>query len=99
MDASGAVLGRVNLADVADGEASLGYRVAEHAAAGGVATSAVRETLGVAAALGLRRVTAMTTVTNVASQTVLTRNGFVPCAGEPAELDGQPAVHYERLAP
>ncbi|WP_031512823.1 GNAT family N-acetyltransferase, partial [Streptomyces sp. NRRL F-5123] len=34
----GEVLGRVNLVDVADGEAELGYRIAERAAGRGLAT-------------------------------------------------------------
>ncbi len=39
----GSVLGRFNLYDIGEGSAALGYRVAEHVAGRGVATSAVRE--------------------------------------------------------
>lgn len=41
-DDDGAVLGRINLADVADGSAELGYRIAERATGRGLATSGVR---------------------------------------------------------
>ncbi|WP_405736473.1 GNAT family N-acetyltransferase [Streptomyces sp. NBC_01537] len=44
--AAGEVLGRINLVDVADGAAELGYRIAERAAGQGLATSAVREMCG-----------------------------------------------------
>jgi ribosomal-protein-alanine N-acetyltransferase len=47
--AAGEVLGRVNMVDVADGGAELGYRIAERAAGRGLATSAVREVCGLAA--------------------------------------------------
>jgi ribosomal-protein-alanine N-acetyltransferase len=39
---AGEVLGRVNLVDVADGGAELGYRIAERAAGRGLATSAAK---------------------------------------------------------
>lgn len=63
VDGEGAVVGRVNLVDVADGEAELGYRVAESAAGRGLATSAVRQVCGLAGgAYGLRALRAATDV-------------------------------------
>jgi ribosomal-protein-alanine N-acetyltransferase len=79
VDDDGSVLGRFNLIIEADGTAELGYRVAERAAGQGVATAAVRELSRLAAArYGLRTQRAATYHANVASQRVLTNNGFVP---------------------
>ncbi|MDI3403744.1 GNAT family N-acetyltransferase [Streptomyces cavernicola] len=95
VDQDGSVLGRVNLVDVADGTASLGYRIAERAAGRGLATSAVRRVLALAAdTYGLRTLLAETTVANAGSQAVLTRTGFVP-AGE-TTLDGMPGLQFTR---
>ncbi len=56
----GEVLGRFNLVDVADGEAELGYRVAQRAAGRGVATDGVRRVAALARqAYGLCRLTAV----------------------------------------
>ncbi|MEV7171961.1 GNAT family N-acetyltransferase [Streptomyces sp. NPDC093224] len=93
--ADGEVLGRVNLIDIANGSAELGFRVAREAAGRGLATSAVRQVLVLAAeGYGLRSLRAAATVDNLGSRTVLVRNGFLP-AGETV-LDGRPAVRYER---
>ncbi|MEU8924508.1 GNAT family N-acetyltransferase [Kitasatospora sp. NPDC048545] len=76
-DADGELVGRVNLVDIADGGAELGYRVAESAGGRGIATAAVAEVCRLAAGpYGLRFLTAATTVDNAASQAVLARNGF-----------------------
>ncbi|MFF1465636.1 GNAT family N-acetyltransferase [Streptomyces sp. NPDC058330] len=94
-DTSGAVLGRVNLVDVADGSAELGYRIAERAAGQGLATSAVREVCGLARSrYGLRSLRAVTTVDNPASQAVLGRAGFVVGGG--TTLGGRPGLRYAR---
>lgn len=78
VDAEGAVVGRVNLVDVAEGEAELGYRIAESAAGRGLATSAVRQLCGVAAAeYGLTALRAATDAGNAGSRAVLVRAGFV----------------------
>ncbi|WP_431905681.1 GNAT family N-acetyltransferase [Micromonospora carbonacea] len=59
VDDDGAVLGRFNLVDVADGSAELGFRVAERACGRGVATDGVRRVIGPARdAHGLRRLVA-----------------------------------------
>ncbi len=78
VDTEGAILGRVNLIDVADGEAELGYRIAKSASGRGLATAAVRQVCALAAdPYGLTALRAVTTSDNPASQAVLTRTGFV----------------------
>ncbi|MEU5958534.1 GNAT family N-acetyltransferase [Streptomyces sp. NPDC047525] len=97
VDGEGAVLGRVNLVDVADGEAELGYRIAESAAGRGLATGAVRRLCGVAAAeYGLTALRAATDAGNAGSRAVLVRAGFV-VVGEGSSLDGGGVeVRYRR---
>ncbi|MFF8957528.1 GNAT family N-acetyltransferase [Streptomyces sp. NPDC014894] len=100
VDASGTLLGRVNLiADAeAAGRAELGYRIGERAAGRGVATAAVAEVCRLAAsAYGLTALTAVTTRDNLASATVLERNGFAAVAD--IELVGRPGIRYERPLP
>ncbi|MEU9704371.1 GNAT family N-acetyltransferase [Streptomyces sp. NPDC047981] len=90
----GEVLGRFNLVDLADGGADLGYRVAEKATRRGVASSGVRELCRLAVEeYGLSRLTAVTTVDNTASRSVLTRLGFGAVGS--VTLDGKPGVAYE----
>ena len=77
VDVSGAVVGRVNLVDIENGSAELGYRIAEKAAGRGLATAAVHAIVGLAASqYGLTTLRAGTSARNVASQTVLERAGF-----------------------
>ncbi|MFD8983842.1 GNAT family N-acetyltransferase [Streptomyces sp. NPDC059564] len=93
--AEGEVLGRVNLVDVADGGAELGYRIAERAAGRGLATSAVRDVCGLAAdRYGLTSLRAATTLDNAASRAVLARAGF-NVTGE-TRLSGRPGLTYLR---
>ncbi|MFB7222053.1 GNAT family N-acetyltransferase [Streptomyces sp. NPDC056227] len=95
VNSSGAVLGRVNLVDVADGSAELGYRIAEKSAGQGLATAAVREICARAAAeYGLTALRAVTTLDNAGSRAVLARTGFIP-TGE-VRLDGRPGLRYVR---
>ncbi|MFG2332451.1 GNAT family N-acetyltransferase [Streptomyces sp. NPDC048604] len=92
----GEVLGRVNLVDVEDGSAELGYRIAEKAAGRGLATAAVRRLAELArASYGLTRLTARTTLDNPGSRAVLTRTGFVSTGD--LVLDGSPGTSYELL--
>jgi ribosomal-protein-alanine N-acetyltransferase len=87
-----------DLYDFQDGTANLGYRVAQHVAGRGVATSNVRE-LGRLAATrhGLCTLRAATDHANAASQKVLTKAGFVPLGpAEPADLGGKPGTWYQR---
>ncbi|MCP3820492.1 GNAT family N-acetyltransferase [Streptomyces sp. A3M-1-3] len=89
----GEVLGRVNLIDVADGSAELGYRIAERAARQGLATAAVREICALAAAeYGLTVLRAATTLDNAGSQAVPARVGFAPTGD--VLLGGRPGIRY-----
>ncbi|MET9882117.1 GNAT family N-acetyltransferase [Streptomyces sp. NPDC006430] len=93
LDEQGELTGRVNLVDVAEGAAELGYRIAEHAAGRGTATAAVEEVRRLAAtAYGLRALTAVTTLDNPASMAVLRRNGFL-VVGD-VDIDGCPGLRY-----
>ncbi|WP_406481580.1 GNAT family N-acetyltransferase [Streptomyces sp. NBC_01615] len=95
VDDSGAVLGRVNLVDVADGSAELGYRIAERAAGRGLATAAVRELCALAVSeYGLSTLRAITTVDNAGSRAVLARTGFRP-TGE-IRINGRPGLRFVR---
>jgi [ribosomal protein S5]-alanine N-acetyltransferase len=85
------VLGRFNLVDIEHGVATLGYRMAEHAAGRGLATAAVRELAGRAPGeYGLHTLRAAVADANIASQRVLLKAGFVvtgPAA--PEEIGGR----------
>ena len=89
----GEVMGRVNLTEVAEGSAELGYRIAQKAAGQGLATAAVRKVRALAATeYGLSRLRARVTLDNPASRKVLEHNGFV--AGGSLTLNGKPARSY-----
>ncbi|CAM5308111.1 N-acetyltransferase [Streptomyces avidinii] len=91
----GELAGRVNLVDVEDGVAELGYRIGERAAGRGMATAAVAEVCRLAAPrYGLRALRAVTTLDNAASATVLTRSGFEVVGG--LTLDGRPGLRYRK---
>jgi [ribosomal protein S5]-alanine N-acetyltransferase len=93
VNSDGEVLGRINLVDVADGSAELGYRIAEKAAGQGLATTAVRQIRALAVAeYGLTTLRAATTLDNNGSRAVLARTGFVP-TGETL-LGGRPGTSY-----
>ncbi|WP_050371039.1 GNAT family N-acetyltransferase [Streptomyces acidiscabies] len=75
---AGEVVGRVNLVDVQDGVAELGYRVGERWGGQGVASWGVGEVCRVAReTYALRGLFAGAAVGNVRSRRVLERNGFV----------------------
>ncbi|WP_433795917.1 GNAT family N-acetyltransferase [Actinoplanes sp. CA-252034] len=87
VDEDGAVLGRFNLFDVAEGSAELGYRVAEHATGRGLAKLGVRRVIDLARHdYGLTRLTAGAGRDNTASLAVLRATGFV--AVGPSERGG-----------
>jgi len=89
----GEVVGRVNLFEVAEESAELGYRIAQKAAGQGLATAAVSEMCERAAAhYGLTRLRAKVKTDNPASRKVLEHNGFV-AVGE-LTLNGKPAISY-----
>jgi [ribosomal protein S5]-alanine N-acetyltransferase len=98
VDGDGLVLGRFNLIFVGDGTAKLGYRVAQDVAGRGVATATVLELCGLAATRhGLHTLRAATSSTNIGSQRVLTKAGFVPVGpADPADLGGKEGTWYER---
>jgi [ribosomal protein S5]-alanine N-acetyltransferase len=86
LDDSGAVVGRVNLMDLENGSAELGYRIAEKATGKGLASAAVRAIAEIAAAeYGLTSLRAGTSVKNLASQGVLERTGFRQVSDDGAE--------------
>ncbi len=91
----GEVLGRVNLIQVVDGCAELGFRVAQKAAGQGLATAAVHQVSALARAeYGLTALRARATLDNRGSRAVLARTGFQP-VGE-ILLNGRPALSYIR---
>ncbi|GHH38806.1 hypothetical protein GCM10018773_17570 [Streptomyces candidus] len=95
VDENGEVLGRFNLVDIADGEAEIGYRLAEKATGRGLATSAVLELCALAAdRYGIHTLRAETTLDNAASRAVLARTGFVPTGT--ADFAGSPGLTYVR---
>lgn len=100
-DDADAIVGRVNLMDIEDGTADVGYRIAEAATGQGHARAAVQLVLAEATKAGVRVVHGMTTAENLASRRVLEACGFDEVAGAPAQVEGhggllQDAVHYER---
>ena len=96
VEPSGAVVGRVNLIDVADGSAELGYRIAERVTGRGVATNAVAQVCELAATeYGLTSLRATTSVENAASQAVLLRNGFL-LVGPVTLEEGRPGLAFVR---
>ncbi len=95
LDEEGELIGRINLVDVAQGSAELGYRIGESAAGRGVATAAVRQMCRLAGTTyGLVALTARATLDNRASRTVLERNGFT--ATGTLTLNGRPGARYRR---
>jgi ribosomal-protein-alanine N-acetyltransferase len=94
----GSVMGRFNLVDIEDRTAELGYRVAQHVAGRGVATTTVRELCRLAMSRhGLRSLRAATTHGNAASRRVLTKAGFVLVGpADPAHLSGKEGSWYQR---
>jgi [ribosomal protein S5]-alanine N-acetyltransferase len=98
VDEEGSILGRFNLFFTGEGAAELGYRVAQGVSGHGVATATVRELCRLAVdGLGLRTLKAATSSTNVASQKVLTKSGFIPVGpADPADIGGKPGAWYQR---
>ncbi|WP_210588260.1 GNAT family N-acetyltransferase [Streptomyces sp. GESEQ-35] len=95
LDDAGLLVGRVNLVDVADASAELGYRIGERAAGKGMATAAVAEVCHLACTTyGLTSLVAITTLDNFASRTVLERNSFT--AVENITVDARPGIRYRR---
>lgn len=91
------VVGRINLYDLDDGVANVGYRVAERVSGRGVASAALRDLCRLARdEHGLRLLRAATSDANVASQRVLEKAGFCrTVAADPAEIGGKQGWWYE----
>lgn len=81
------LLARVNLVDIADDRAEVGYRVARAATGRGIATAGVTALLATARDLGLNQVRASTSTKNEASARVLVRCGFVRAGLRPAAME------------
>lgn len=75
-DQAAEVVARANLVDIAEGRASLGYRVAESHSGRGIATASVGDLLSSAPRWGISRVCAVTSSFNAGSTRVLERCGF-----------------------
>lgn len=89
----GEVVGRVNLYNVADGAAEIGYRIAQKAAGHGLATEGVRRARELGATVyGLTSLRARVTLDNPASRKALERNGFAATGA--LTLNGKPAMSY-----
>ena len=91
LDESGRAAGRITLNDIIRGpfqSCHLGYWLSASENGHGLATSAVRDIIGVAfGELGLHRIQAATLLHNIRSQRVLERNGFVRFGVAPAYLN------------
>tara|TARA_R110001606_G_scaffold390602_1_gene557713 strand:+ start:358 stop:879 length:522 start_codon:yes stop_codon:yes gene_type:complete len=79
IDDSGEIAGRINLTDInlVLSEAYLGYRLGEKFTGRGIAKQAVEQIIQQANELKLHKLIAFASVDNIASQKVLTYNGFV----------------------
>lgn len=90
----GAIAGRVNLVNISNGEAEIGYRVGRDFAGRGLATEAVRRACHLAGTeYGLRRLRAETDVDNHGSRKVLLRNGFRLV--DESSADGRPGLVFQ----
>ena len=95
VESDGSIVGRLNLFEVREGTADLGYRIAERASGAGVATEFVRRVCSMAANdYGLTALHASARTENVGSRKVLERTGFV-AIGE-VTLSGRPGIRYRR---
>jgi ribosomal-protein-alanine N-acetyltransferase len=91
----GEVVGRVNLTEIVDGCAELGFRIAENETGRGFATAGVNQVLVLASMeYGLTRLRARATDDNHASRAVLARTGFTETGA--ILLNGRPGTGYSR---
>lgn len=70
------LVGRINLRDIRNGKANLGYRICQSASGIGIATLAVDKIVNIAPQLAIKRINAVVSETNPASEKVLLKNGF-----------------------
>lgn len=100
-DKHDSILGRMNVVDIEEsqGIGHLGYRVGKLYAGKGIASEALTQLLDNILEEGvIKQLNGKTTITNIASQRVLDKNGFVQLgrSDESIELNGQNLkfVHY-----
>lgn len=91
----GTIAGRVNLIEIGNREAELGYRVGQDFTGRGVATRAVDQACHLARTKGLTRLRATVPTDNRASRAVLLRNGFNVTGA--TTVDGRPAQDFRRV--
>lgn len=72
------LVGRINLANINQGKAFLGYRLGKQWAKKGLAKKGVKLMIEQARSLKLTRLVALASVSNIASQKVLASQGFKP---------------------
>jgi ribosomal-protein-alanine N-acetyltransferase len=97
-DETGAIVGRFNLVDVADGSAELGFRMAERMTGRGLAKLGVRRVCAAARDdYGLRRLTARARPWNAGSLGVLRGTGFVEAGRDDDFVQHVRDLRTERL--
>ncbi|WP_070964392.1 GNAT family N-acetyltransferase [Vibrio sonorensis] len=76
----GSILGRVNITNIdsVTNSAEVGYRVGESHTGKGVAKTALKKAIEEMSKQGLSKLIAFASTANLASQAVLTKNGFKP---------------------
>lgn len=93
VEEDGRIVGRVNLWEVADDSADVGYRIAAGQTGRGLATGAVRQVCELAVGpYGLSVLEASVSAANPASRAVLERAGFVPTGD--VVLSGRPGTRF-----
>lgn len=95
VEKDGSIFGRINLFEVGEGSAAVGYRIARRCTGRGLATAAVGEICKLAVSkYGLKYLTAKVTLDNKASIQVLAHNGFTPISE--LSVNDKPAMTYGR---
>ena len=103
IDDNGEIIGRINLTDInlVLSEAYLGYRLGEKFTGRGIAKRAVEQITQLAKELNLQTLIAFASVDNIASQKVLTYNGFVEMKTHEnfAEVQGKniDCIEYQKI--
>lgn len=89
----GLILGRMNLVDIekSQGLGHIGYRVGKAYIGKGIAKIALKLLLEATSKLGIKQISAKTTVNNIASQKVLEKNDFkyIATSDEEFSMNGQ----------
>ncbi|WP_342512417.1 GNAT family N-acetyltransferase [Sporosarcina sp. FSL K6-1522] len=95
-DNSGNIVGRINLVDITNNVAEVGFRVGKEYVGKGIGTTALN--LLLKTAIHVEKVIGKTTTNNIASQKTLEKNGFkqVYISDELFEMNGQQLqfIHY-----